>query len=119
MSLGYWQTKQIYLCREPIDMRKGSNSLAMLVDQELGLNPLQDAMFAFINKSRDKVKLLVWHSNGFWLLSKNLLRERFKWPKWFNEDTIILSEEQLLQLLDGIDLNGLRPHKKIMIQHLG
>ena len=118
MSLGYWQTQQIYLCKEPIDMRKGSNSLAVFVADHMELDPMENAMFVFLNKRRDKIKILLWQVNGFWLLSKNLLKERFKWPKWFDGNTISLPEEQLIQLLDGYDLNGMRPHQQLFIKHL-
>ena len=115
MSLGYWRADQIYLYRHPVDMRKGSNSLAILVNEEISLDPVQNLMFVFINKQRNKIKLLIWKSNGFWLLSKNLLKQRFKWPKWFETDSLTLSENQLIQLLDGIDLNGMRPHDDLSL----
>ena len=117
MSLGRWRPQQIYLYQHPVDMRKGMDSLALLVKEEMDLNPLDSILFVFTNKSKDKVKLLVWERNGFWTLYKKLLKQRFKWPRWFSSDKLLLPEEQLLQLLDGIDLNGLRPHQKLMIEH--
>jgi len=49
----------------------------------------------FINKGRDKIKLLIWHRNGFWVLYKRLPKQRFKWPDWFSADSLVLSQDQL------------------------
>lgn len=55
--------------------------------------------------------MLIWHLNGYWLLYKRVETQRFHWPDWFAEnETIELDQEQLDYLLDGYDLNGMRPH---------
>ncbi|WP_442808519.1 IS66 family insertion sequence element accessory protein TnpB, partial [Trinickia soli] len=61
---------QIYLHREPIDFRAGINSLVTLVEQSMQLDPLARAVFAFHNRKRDRVKLLLYDRAGFWLLLK-------------------------------------------------
>lgn len=116
MSFGRWSTERIYLYRHGIDMRRSIDGLAALVEQELNLNPFERSLFVFINKKRDKVKAILWENNGFWLLYKRLAKQRFKWPKWFDDDSLTLSEEQLSQLLDGYDLNGMRPHEPLFFQ---
>lgn len=116
MSLGRWSRPNIYLYRHAIDMRKAIDGLAALVEQELELNPFEASLFVFINKKRDKVKCLSYERNGFWLLYKRVAKQRFHWPDWFDQDSIALSEEQLLQLLDGYNLNGMRPHNAVYFQ---
>jgi transposase len=49
----------IYLCVAPVDFRKQVNGLSMLVESQLSLDPLSSAVFAFTNRRRDRVKLLV------------------------------------------------------------
>jgi transposase len=99
---------KVYLHREPVDGRKAINGLALLVEQSLGLDPFAPALFAFSNRRRDRVRLLLWDRNGFWLMTKRLEADRFRWPK--EAAVIELSVEQLHWLLDGIDLAALRPH---------
>lgn len=99
---------KIYVHREAVDGRKAINGLALLVEQTLGLDPFAPAVFVFSNRRRDRIKLLLWERNGFWLLIKRLEADRFKWPK----DTAVveLTVEQLHWLLAGIDLTALQPH---------
>ena len=66
---------EVYLCVEPVGFRKQFNGLSMLVESELSLDPLSSAVFAFTNRRRDRVKLLVWENNGFVLWLKRLERE--------------------------------------------
>lgn len=116
MSLGRLSRATIYLYRQPIDMRRAIDGLAALVERELELSPFKASLFVFINKKRDKIKCLVYERNGFWLLYKKLAKQRFHWPDWFSADTLTLNEEQLSQLLDGYNLNGMRPHQAVYFQ---
>tara|TARA_B100000678_G_scaffold225731_1_gene193480 strand:- start:207 stop:410 length:204 start_codon:yes stop_codon:yes gene_type:complete len=56
---------RIYLCRQPVDMRKQIEGLALLVQEAMELNPFEAAVFVFGNHQRDKIKLLFWERNGF------------------------------------------------------
>jgi transposase len=62
----------------------------------------------YSNRRRDRVKLLLWDRNGFWLLTKRLEEDRFKWPR--TQGMLELTSEQLHWLLDGIDLERMRRH---------
>ena len=99
---------KVYLHREPVDGRKAINGLVLLVEQGLGLNPFEPALFVFSNRRRDRIKLLFWDRNGFWLMMKRLEADRFRWPK--QDALMVLSVEQLHWLLEGIDLAAMRPH---------
>jgi transposase len=99
----------VYLHRDPVDFRKSVNGLVTIVEQSLQLDPFARACFVFSNQRRDKVKLLGWQKNGFWLCYKRLEADRFIWPRV--ETTVLtLSVEQLHWLLDGIDLAALHGH---------
>lgn len=99
---------KVYLHREAVDGRKAINGLALLVEQALGLDPFAPAVFVFSNRRRDRIKILLWDRNGFWLMIKRLEADRFKWPK--EAAVAELTIEQLHWLLAGIDLAAMCPH---------
>lgn len=99
---------KVYLHRDPVDFRMGINGLSILVEQAMRLNPMTSALFVFGNRRRDRIKILGWGGNGFWLLLKRLEADRFIWPN--GGDTITLSAEQLHWLIDGIDLAVIQKH---------
>ena len=103
---------EIYVCVEPVDFRKQINGLAALVQDELELNPFSAALFAFTNKRRDRVRILVWERNGFVLWMKRLERQRFHWPRG-DAAVMSLSGQELNWLLDGYDLSRWRPHEHL------
>ena len=85
---------RVCLHREAIDFRKAINGLAALVERELGGDPFTGAVYAFTNRRRDRIKILGWHRNGFWLLHKRLESVRFVWPRE-NAQVIHLTVQQL------------------------
>lgn len=103
---------KVYLHREPIDFRLNINGLALRVEQALGLDPFAECVYVFSNRRRDRVKILGWDRNGFWLLLKRLEKDRFIWP---SEETVpVLSIEQLHWLLEGIDIATVQRHPNRM-----
>ncbi|QPS40979.1 IS66 family insertion sequence element accessory protein TnpB [Burkholderia oklahomensis] len=71
---------KVYLHRDPVDFRYGMNSLSILVEQSMRLNPMDASLYVFGNRRRDRIKILGWDGNGFWLLMKRLEADRFTWP---------------------------------------
>ena len=57
----------VYLCVAPVDMRKQAASLALLVEQSLGRNVFEPALYAFTNRRRDRVRIVYWERNGLCL----------------------------------------------------
>jgi len=108
-------SRVVYLHREPIDFRKNINGLASLVEHGLGMDAFAHAVFVFGNRSKDRIKILGWDRNGFWLLQKRLENARFVWPR---EDApvIDLTVQQLHWLLGGIDLAAMRGHAAVSYQ---
>ncbi len=102
----------VYLHRDAIDFRKSINGLSALVEQGLGRDAFAAAVYVFCNRRCDRIKLLGWDRNGFWLLHKRLERERFVWPRE-NAQVIDLTVQQLHWLLEGIDLSAMRGHEII------
>ena len=104
----------VYLCREPIDFRKGINSLSIFVESELALDPFSQQLFVFVNRRRDKLKVLYWERSGFCLWQKRLEEERFHWPRHLGEDAVwSITGQQLNWLLDGFDLGQMKPHRAL------
>jgi transposase len=108
---------KVYLHREPVDFRVGINGLSILVEQAMHLNPMAPALFVFGNRRRDRVKILGWGGNGFWLFLKRLEADRFTWPS--GGETISLTVEQLHWLLDGIDLAVIQKHRRRFYERIG
>ena len=103
---------RIYLYRDPVDFRKSYRGLAAIVEQELGHNPFEGGLYAFTNRQRNKIKLLMWEDNGFVLYYKALAEEKFRWPR--PEDEVMpLSGEQINWLLDGYDISLMKGHRKL------
>ena len=95
----------VYLYRSPVDFRKSINGLALVVEQELGLDPFNASLYLFSNRARDKIKILHWDKTGFALWYKRLEKARFKWPTRCAE-VFNIDEQQLHWLLDGYDIEG-------------
>jgi transposase len=109
---------KVYLHRAPIDMRKGRNGLAALVQEVMKQDPFGPSFFIFTNKRGDALKILAWDINGFGLYYKVIeSRERFPWPRLFQEDVVEMTSEQLHWLMDGYDVWS-RPHKPVTFTHV-
>jgi transposase len=106
----------VHLCREPVDFRKAINGLSILVAEELELDPFTAHVFAFCNRRRDQVKLLVWERNGFVLWQKRLEKDRFPWPRAMDEEVVELTGRELNWLLDGIDVFAQKPHAALRFE---
>jgi transposase len=107
----------IYLYRDPVDFRKSFRGLAAIVEQALGHNPFDGGLYAFTNRRRDKIKLLIWEDNGFVLYYKSLAEEKFRWPR--PEDAVMpLTGQQINWLLDGYDIGLMQGHKKLHYEAL-
>lgn len=104
---------EVYLCRDPVDFRKGINGLAVLVEQSLELSPFCEQLFVFCNRRRDRVKILYWERSGFCLWQKRLEQARFHWPRKREEAVLTLTPQQLNWLLDGYDITRLQPHARL------
>jgi transposase len=96
--------KAVYLCCGHTDMRKSINGLTMLVKESFSLDPFTDALFVFCNRRRNRIKILEWDEDGFWLYFKRLERGRFRWNNVGNDGTITLTSEELSYIIEGAKL---------------
>ena len=97
---------EVFLYRDVVDFRKSINGLSVIVEQQMQLAPLDGSVYVFCNKGRDKLKILYWDKTGFALWYKRLEKDKFKWPRKLNDQTLNLTEQQLHWLLNGFDVLG-------------
>jgi len=106
---------KIYLVTSPVDFRKQAHGLAVIVEHTLGHKQLNDrVIFAFTNKRMSSIKLLYWDATGFALWWKTLESDKFRWPK-SKDDCMNLETKELRWLLEGIDLNLIKKHKRVTL----
>ena len=104
---------RVYLALGATDMRKQIDGLAVLVEDVLEQDPFANSLFVFCNRRRDKLKILFWQRNGFWLWYRRLERERFRWPRDEDATTSIeVSTQKLRWLLDRLDIHRIAGHRK-------
>lgn len=110
----------VYLCIEPVDMRKQAATLALLIEQALGRVVFEGGVYAFTNRKRDRVKLLTWERNGLVLWTKRLEgADRYLWPRSpCDTRDIALSGRELNALLDGFDVFA-RAHRELVLRRVG
>lgn len=103
----------VYLACGSTDLRKSIDGLAALVSQDFALDLFSNSLFVFCNKGRDKLKILYWDHNGFWLYYRRLERGRFRWPARSGAQTLAISRRQLQWLLDGLTLEQRQAHRPV------
>lgn len=104
---------RIYLSTAPTDMRKGFDSLASLVREALGQDPLTGHLFLFVGRGKDRLKILYWDKDGFALWYKRLEEGTFRLPSFKKVGASVeLKASELAMLLAGIDLTSIRRRKR-------
>ena len=106
--------QRVYLACGATDMRKSIDGLAALVQVSFRLDPFAPALFVFCNRQRNKLKILQWDHNGFWLTYRRLERGQFRWPQAPRDQaTLVISPRQLRWLLDGLTLDQRQAHAPV------
>lgn len=105
--------QKVYLACGVTDMRKSIDGLSVLVKEGFDLDPFSPCLFVFCNRRRDKLKILQWDTNGFWLHYRRLERGRFQWPDTTEHGTISVSRRELRWLLDGLSLSQRQAHPNV------
>ncbi|MDY0078882.1 MAG: IS66 family insertion sequence element accessory protein TnpB [Bacteroidales bacterium] len=107
-----------FLYLEPTDMRKSFDGLCGLVSNKLGQNPMSGDLFIFVNKPRNRIKLLRWEPGGFVLFYKRLEKGTFHLPKQAiaNSKNQLLDYSQLVMIINGISLEKAKKHSRFYQQ---
>jgi transposase len=104
---------RFYLYSQPTDMRKSFDGLSGIVTNARLGNPTSGDVYVFVNRRRDRMKLLVWERTGFWLFYKRLEKGTFQIPPHSADQmTIELSYDVLMMLVEGIDVTHIKRRRR-------
>ncbi len=110
---------RVFLCARPTDMRKGFDGLQGMVREYLGQDPLSGHLFLFLNRRRDRIKILLWERDGWVIWYKRLEAGTFQQlhpgasaGQTSGEAGIELTTTELALLLTGVDLASAKRRKR-------
>jgi len=98
---------RVMMATKPVDFRKGANTLAALVKEELRGDPFCGTIWCFRSKRADRVRLIFWDGTGLCLFAKRFENGKFCWPR-VQDGVMRLSAAQLAALLEGLDFTRVR-----------
>lgn len=101
-----------YLCNGPVDMRKGFDGLCGVVSGALGGDPMDGSVWIFVNRRRDRIKLLHWQSGGFTIYYKRLEAGTFGLPPFGSGGRVALSHAALAMLVEGLTAKAIKHRKR-------
>ncbi|HHH53422.1 MAG TPA: transposase [Bacteroidetes bacterium] len=108
-------TQKFQLYTEATDMRKSFDGLSGLVKDFIEALPVGSPVFVFINKKRDKIKILHWEGNGYLLYYKRLEEGTFELPRYEIKQSLIqLSYTQMVMLIDGVSILNIHKRKRYL-----
>jgi transposase len=101
---------RIFVARGAVDMRKSFDGLSLMVQHQFGREPFSGDLFTFFNRQRDRVKLLLWDGNGFWVFAKRLEGGAFaRWPDDNGDSACVaIDRARLGMLLEGVDMKSVK-----------
>lgn len=106
---------RVFLYRQPTDMRKSFNGLVALTESALKRDPLSGSLFVFVNRRRDRMKILYWGQTGFCIWYQQLQQGTYQLPdpaSLAEQPTVEISRAQLSLILEGIDLSSVRQRRR-------
>ena len=110
---GYKPESKIFLVSTIVDFRKSVGGLTAIIQEELNLSPMENACFIFCNSQRNKIKIIEWDYNGFWLYYKRLDSGKFNWPH-SNQQILPISRDQYDWLMNGLSIHQRDGFKEVL-----
>ncbi len=114
---------RVLLCTLPTDMRRSFDTLAGMVCQHLGGDPLSGTLFVFRSRGGDRVKVLYWDRDGYALWYKRLEKGTFRFPDPApgpagspGPAAVGVSASDLLMLLEGVDLGSVKRSERFVLK---
>lgn len=105
--IGRWLNgREVWLYQPIIDFRKQMDGLIQVVASEMERRPTDGSFYLFRNRKKDKLKVVFWDRNGFWMGYKRLEKGHFDFPK-DQVGKVSLSLEQLYLLISGLPMTKL------------
>lgn len=110
--LTFGSNVRVYVAPGATNMQRSFDGLAALARNVVGQDPACGHVFAFCNRRRNMVKLLVWGGAGFWVHAKRLEKGTFAWPSPAEgEREVVLGADELSWILGGLNLGEVRRRK--------
>ena len=104
---------RVFLYRLPTDMRKSFHGLVALTESAMQQDPLSGSLFVFLNRRRDRLKILYWGQTGFCIWYQQLEKGTYQLPEGREEqEALEVTRSQLSLILDGIDLASVRQRRR-------
>ena len=105
---------RIYVAAEPLDLRKGFDALAAATREIIREDPLSGHFFVFVNRRKNRLKMLVWEPSGYLMLYKRLERGCFHLPMTpaLGAQHVEIEATELGLMMEGIDLKGARRRRR-------
>ena len=103
---------QVFIACGPTDLRKSVDGLAAIVQASFQLDPFSSHLFVFCNRKKDKLKILHWDHNGFWLFYRRLEDGVFDWPDDASSP-LKITGRQFKWLLEGLSIHQNKAHMQV------
>lgn len=105
---------EVFVALAPIDLRWGFDRLAGIAEEQIGRRARSGALFVFFGKRKSALKILFFDGSGMCLFYKRLDNRIFRVPEALpvGVTCVELSERELDDLLDGIDVEVRSPGEK-------
>lgn len=111
--LNFSHQTRVFLFLHPVDMRKSFRGLCMLAESVLQQDPACGHLFVFINRRKDRLKLLGWDGQGFWIYYKRLESGTFQTlPGADEQQQLEIDVTQLMLIINGIDLSSAKRRRR-------
>lgn len=107
---------QVFMAVEPVDLRKGFDGLSAAVQAVFDRSVLDGHLFLFLNRRRDRVKLLWWDRDGLAVFYKRLERGTFEMPPHApGHKQLRLDATQLAMLLNGVEFGSVKRRRRYVL----
>lgn len=106
---------RVFLCLGPTDMRRSFDGLAAMVREIIRQDPLSGHLFVFVNRRRDRAKILLWDRTGYVLLYKRLEEGTLMLPA-SSDSSVEITSAELSLILEGIDLSQAQRRKRFALR---
>ncbi len=109
-------TTRVYLCMRDVDMRRSYDGLMAIVQAEFARDIRLGDYFMFVNKRRDRIKIMWWDRDGLAIFMKRLEAGTVQKPIITSDaKSLVIDQAQLAMLLTGIDVSNIKRRKRYAV----